>query len=428
MTPVSTADPAALEKRVRDLNAKADKARRGADARANRLSKSKAPVAPFEVSRLSQSYQESDQLRDQAVQLQANLDRIRGSNGNGNANRAATRDTPAERFFRHKRYADYPQISRTPLPIGNGGWAQVLTRPELLGRLQTPGMRLFAVATGDITGGIPLDQQLYPPVPILRRQLRLPNLVTVAATNEESVVYSQQTTRTSAAAETAFGNAYGEGAAAYAKVTTNVQSIGQFVACYREQANDATQFQTVIGGSLSEDVMLRLETQMLVGDGTGSNLKGIHATAGIASVRRNGTASERRIEAVHRAITTVRLAFREPTAILMHPTDAEVMLFEKTGSSADGNFTFLGAAGNAAGDAPATVWGVPLIVSTAATQGTAVVAFWGDATLWIREGAHIRLSDAHSDFFTRRQVAVIGEIRAAFSVERPGTFCECTDL
>lgn len=82
-------------------------------------------------------------------------------------------------------------------------------RDVLIARMKS-GRGLFAAATADLTGGIPLDQRLYPPVEILRRQIRLLDVITVGATNTEAVVYAQQTTRTSAAAPTALGTAYGE--------------------------------------------------------------------------------------------------------------------------------------------------------------------------------------------------------------------------
>jgi len=418
-----------LETAVRRAN-RLDRAaavkRRNVDAYVNRLGATQA--SPDLVKRLSNAYMESDTLKVRAAKMrQSAAERAKHA--------GLISEDGSVQGLSATLLASSPQLKPSVLlsgaRIGDLSAPNAVSRANLMSRLRS-GVKLFADTTGtvsgDLTGGITLDQQLYPPVPILRRKLRLLDLVTIGQTDSEAVVYAQQTTRTSAAAETALGTAYGEANFVFSKVTAPVRSVGSFTTAYREQVADAAQFQTVITEQLSEDTMLRLETEVYAGNGSGENLQGILNTPNIANVRRNYTSGERIIELVHRGITTVRLAFREPTAVLLHPTDLEAMLFEKTGSDSLGNYVFLGALTNLSGNTPASVWGLPIVASPVATQGTGMVACWSDATLWMRSGIDIRISDSHDDYFTRRQLAILADIRAAFSVQRPQTFCELSNL
>ncbi len=105
----------------------------------------------------------------------------------------------------------------------------------------------------------------------------------------------------------------------------------------------------------------------------------------------------------------------------MHPTTWEKLRLSKT---ADGNYYW----GGPALSGLSTVWGFPAVVSTIFPPGTAVVADWRKATLWLREGLTVAASDSHADFFIRNMVAILAEMRGAFTVRRPDAFAEVTGL
>lgn len=302
---------------------------------------------------------------------------------------------------------------------------EVLDRDSLVSAMRGGGHSWFAAATADLDAGIPEDQRLYPPVEIRRREVRLLDLITVGATDSDTVKYARQTTRTAAAAETALGTAYSEASFDFDPITAAVFSIGHFTTAYRENIADAAQFATLVEGQLQEDVVLRAESQVLVGAGT-TEIEGILAASlsgSIGTVTRNLT-SERRIAALHRAITTIRVnAFREPDAILMHPNDYQDMVLEEINltSTTGSAIAFMP---DLTGATPGFAWGKQIVVSPVATEGTALVGYWKDATLWMREGVSLRVSDSHSDYFTKRQVAIVADMRAAFSVQRPASFCK----
>lgn len=424
-----------IQARIKQVDAEASEKQQAAEDLVAKLkADGKNPLTDQDAfAQVDEAYKAADTLKDEAATLrekaQAAMSWMGRTREHGNGAGFGQKQSIAERVLEHIAALGYdePAIRGQAAFGGNLSGVDVLTRAEAVRALRS-GRMFQAAATADLDSGIPLDQRLYPPVEVLRRQIRLLNLITVGQTNVESVVYARQTVRTSAAAETALGTAYGEASFDFEKVTAPVKSIGHFTTAYRENIADAAQFETIVENQLGEDVMLRLESQILSGDGSGDNLTGI-LNSGIESVTRD-TTNERRVEAIHRAITVVRLAFREPDAILLHPNDFQDTLFEKAeGTGIDGGgYVWVGALNGLSQDTPGSLWGKPVVVSPVASEGTGLVAYWKDATLWQRTGVSIRLSDSHSDYFTKRQVAILADMRGAFSVQRPGVFCKVVDL
>lgn len=391
-----------------------------------------ATISAEDAKSLTVAQREIDSLKDEVIVLR---DLRQGIFGQMAAHRGAGNREAVQRVGSFHGFLfgsdEYRHLTADRLagasPVGAMPAVEVLNRDAAIRRLEAGGGRLlaagpWAAATADLDAGIPLDERLYPPVETLVRRIRLLDLVTVGATDSDTVVYARQTVRTSAAAETALGTAYSEASYDFEQVTASVKDIGHFTTAYRSQIADAGQFDTLVRRQLQEDVLLRLESQMYAGNGAGANIEGITANGSIGSVTRD-TTNETRIDAIHRAMTTVRNNFREPTAVVVHPNDYQDVVFEKDGSerhllSAPGQFP-------SPGFAPMmTVWGLPLVVTPVATEGVGLVGYFPDATLWVRSGVSLAVSDSHSDYFTKRQVAILAEMRGAFSVQRPGAFCE----
>lgn len=262
-------------------------------------------------------------------------------------------------------------------------------------------------------------------IDLLLRPLTVRNLVTVGDTDSDIVEWVREDTFTNAAAETAEATATTgtsgtkpESALAYSVVQSNVRNIAHWIPATKRALADVGQLRTLIDQRLRDGVDLRLDSQMINGDGTGENLRGILNTSGILSQSGTGMPA---VEALLRAITLIRLQFLEPTAILMHPNDFMGM---RLAQDANGNYIF----GPPNVAAPAQVWGVPIAQSTVIAENTAIVGKWNEAILWVREGATVSASDSHSDFFVRNMVAVLAEGRFAFGVPRPAAFCQVTAI
>lgn len=321
--------------------------------------------------------------------------------------------------------ADMPEYARFFENEGYRGESRIeLPRVEVLGRdefhARLEGRLPLFGATIDAQDLVPVDQRLYPPVWIPQRTPRVFDLVGKGATNSDTIKYAKEVTHTSAAAETARGVAYSEATYDWDQVTISVADIGHFATLHRDNLADQAQLDTAIRSLLGADLMRKVDD--LIVNGTGGDIEGILQTATIGSVAR--TTDEPILDLLHRAITNIRLnLFDDPDYIVMHPTDIHSATIEK---ATDSGVYQLGMPGSAT---PMTIWGYPVVSSTVLSQGTALVGNFGlGAMLWLRSGLTVRVSDSHSDYFTKRLVAVLAEFRGAFAAWQPKAFCEATGL
>jgi HK97 family phage major capsid protein len=163
-------------------------------------------------------------------------------------------------------------------------------------------------------------------------------------------------------------------------------------------------------------VLRRLENQIVGGDGSGTNLTGILHTTGIASVA--FAAGTPLADLALAGMTAVLQSEAEPNGVVMNPADRDAMLAAK----ASGSGVRLDSAG-AFSPVPDTFFGLPLVTSTVMPQGQALVGdFAQGATLFVREGVNVRVSDSDQDDFIRNQVTLLGEGRFAVAIWRPACF------
>jgi len=124
-------------------------------------------------------------------------------------------------------------------------------------------------------------------------------------------------------------------------------------------------------------------------------------------------ATDTKADALRRAITDIHLEFYQPDGILLYPGDAEDLELQK---SSEGVYV------SAYDPAAMRIWRVPVIESSVMTSGYGLVGnFRMGATLWDRQATEIRVGEPNS-FFLQNAVAVLAEVRAAFSVKRPSAF------
>lgn len=322
-------------------------------------------------------------------------------------------------------------------------------RDQLAHALRGGGGTQAALVTGsaDDSAGALVTPQRLPgiAVPMLHRPLRLLDLITVGQTDSDTVEYVEMTGFTNNAAEVAEATAASgssgtkpESALALIEREVTVKTIAHWIPATKRALADAGQLRTLIDGILRLGLDLRLDQQIVTGSGTGENLRGIRNTPGIGSVELvvpasgNTNTPETILDTLHRAITVVRMAFFEPTAIGIHPADWERVRLARAGKAAVANAS--GAAGSVAEGAylmgdPSTsgaerIWGLMPVISAAFAEGHPVVGDFRQAVLWLREGIQVLASDSHMDFFIRNLVAILAEFRAAFGVLAPSAFCE----
>ena len=309
------------------------------------------------------------------------------------------------------------------IPLGTTDGVKVMDREQVKTLVAVTGAGTPALT------GVPVEDRTSLIVAKPLAGLDFLNVIATATTDSDVVEWLEETTYTNSAAETAETSDSPESAVAFTVRTSNVQEVPHFIPVTRRALADAAFVESWINNRLIDGVRRRLQTQVLSGNGSGVNFQGIYGTSGIGSIDRSST-SLSMVDSLHRCITTIRTnAFVEPDFIGIHPEDWEaIRLVRGDALTTDGTNNVAGKVGyvygDPAGNGPATLWGVPVIVHAAFTSGTPLVGRGADATLFVREGLSVAASDSHASYFTERKVAILATMRAAFAVTQPKAFAK----
>lgn len=252
------------------------------------------------------------------------------------------------------------------------------------------------------------------------RPIQITDVVPQTTTNQAAIKYMEETTFTNAAAEVAEGGAYAEAALALTERTSIVEKIGVFLPVTDEQLADVGESNSYVNRRLPFMVQQRLDLQLLVGNGTSPNLSGFLDVSGVQTQAKGADPVP---DAVYKAMDKVLVTGRAtPGAAVFHPNDWQPVRLLRT---TDGVYIW-GAPSDAG---PARIWGIPVILSDAITENTALVGdFANFSELAIRSGIEVKVTDSHDDFFVKGKQAIRADIRAAFTVYRPTAFCTVTGL
>lgn len=204
--------------------------------------------------------------------------------------------------------------------------------------------------------------------------------------------------------------------------TATVRTVATWIPVHRNMMDDAPYLESMIDAFLRDELDQRLEDDVVTGAGTGEVFRGILNTPGIGS---QAIGLDSIIDAAHKAMTLVRLQYEEPTAFAINPSTWQTIRLLRDDSGAGvGTGGYLFGPPSQAGDT--TLWGKPVVQTTAVPAGTVLTGDWSKAMLWFRTGVRVLASDSHEDYFTRNLVAILAELRAAFGVIKPLAFAKAT--
>jgi hypothetical protein len=321
--------------------------------------------------------------------------------------------------------ASLERLAHSTMPIGSMDLGPLVSASDLTRMIQTgqwgSGVRQNWAA-GPPTADPTFDTNtrlapFYGVVPQIRRRLRLLDLITTVALDQGTAFYYAATSGAlDNAAETTELSLKPQGDMVIADKLMTTSTIAVWNKVARQALADIPTLQQSMGDRLTYQVLRRLESQILAGTGAAGTLTGILGTAGIGTV--TFSAGEPLSDLVVDGKTTVLSADAEPNAVVANPHDVATMLKLKTSGSGER----LDSQG-AFSDLPDTMWGLPLIVSTVIPQGQALVGDWAQgATLFVRDGVSIRVSDSDQDDFLRNRATLLAEMRAGVAVFQPAAF------
>jgi capsid protein len=239
-------------------------------------------------------------------------------------------------------------------------------------------------------------------------------------TTMAAVVYMEETTFTNAAAERAENTAYPEAALALTEKSEQVRKVAVWLPVTDEQFEDEPRARDYVNNRLPFMIRQRLDSQVLTGSGASPNLRG---TENVVGINTQALGTDSIPDAIYKGIRKCRdTGFSEPNVVFIAPSKWENVRLLKT---ADGVYIW----GHPSMPGPFTIWGVPVVETTAVTSTKAVLGDYANfSELALRRGMDVQVTNSHGEFFVSGKLAIRADIRAAVLHYRPLAFCAVTGL
>ena len=264
--------------------------------------------------------------------------------------------------------------------------------------------------TNNYSGGTVGLSELEPGITrIARRRPFMRQLVNSRGTTSKYVVYTEQKNADpGVAGMTAEGALKTQTDFDIVEQNCAVKKITAFIKVSKEMIADVPFMQGEINGELMEIVELKLDSQILAGDGTGDNLTGILANALPFAPGVTFTAlvpSANQSDVLRIAIAQIANNNFAANYILLNPIDAAAMDLTK---DAGGAYTY---GMTITIDGTTRVKSVPVIENPGVAAGTYVVGDFTKSNLRIREDLNVQIGYVNDDF-TKNLITVLAEMRA----------------
>jgi HK97 family phage major capsid protein len=235
-------------------------------------------------------------------------------------------------------------------------------------------------------------------------------------TSSNAIEFTRENVFTNSAAEAAEGAAKAESALTWTLVNQPVSTVAHWIKISKQLAADAPALAAYVNTRMAYGVNAKVETQLVVGDGTAPNISGIadgNFTAhGIADAALGATL--KKLVLIRKIIAATWAAGYPADGILLNPADwaqIEVDLLTTQAGQTLLSYTDSGVP---------KLWGVPVIQSIGVVADTVYVGAFAQAyMIHNRDGVVIELSDSDSDNFTKNLITIRAERRLALVTERP---------
>lgn len=275
-------------------------------------------------------------------------------------------------------------------------------------------------AAGSAGAATRYERVASPLVNLPDQTLSIRSLVAPGQIAGPGLEYYQETGFTNGAGMVAEGALKPESSIKLGLKNAPVRKIAHWMIASAEILADAPAVRSMIDNRLRYGLRYVEDVQLLKGDGTGNNLLGIKPQASDYAVPTGFTApaGATKIDKLRIAQLQVALALYPADGQVLHPIDwAEIELTK------DGEGRYI--IGNPQGTIAPTLWGLPVVATTAQTVGEFTVgAFRLAAQVFDRMQSQVLVSTEDGDNFRRNMVTILAEERLAFTVYRPEAFVD----
>jgi HK97 family phage major capsid protein len=244
------------------------------------------------------------------------------------------------------------------------------------------------------------------------RTLRIRDVLPFGTTSSNLVEYTRELAFTNNAAEAAEAATKAESALTFELVSAPVKTIAHWLKLSKQVMDDAPALASYVDTRLRYGVDLRIDQQLLNGNGSGQNIGGLTKSGNFTAF--TPVSGDNAIDSINRAIYAVAAADYNATAIILNPADWGAIERTKT---TDDAYVF----GSPQKLAP-TLWGLPVVATNTMTAGKFMVgAMDVAAQVWNRQGTTVEMSEADDTNFQKNLVTVRAEARLALAIYRPAS-------
>lgn len=248
---------------------------------------------------------------------------------------------------------------------------------------------------------------------IQRRQPFMRELVRVMTTDNMYIAWAEQKN-----ADPGVAGTVAEGASKpqtdfdIVEATAKVEKIAVWIKVSKEALADIKFLQAEINTELRELVELKLDEQILSGDGTSPNLKGILPvvpTFAAVSTMALLVPTPNRFDVIMAAVAQIAAANFTADSVVLNPADFFALQLTK---DANGGYImppFSSANG-------LTIAGLRVVSNNGVAAGTFLVGDFKKASLAIREDVNIQVGYVNDDF-TKNLVTILAEMRAVLYIK-----------
>lgn len=212
-------------------------------------------------------------------------------------------------------------------------------------------------------------------------------------------------------------------------VTESLKKIAAFIKEADEMMDDYPFLASAINNRLLYNLGLFEETQVLSGNGTGTNLTGLLNRSGVQTLGAGANPEADNPDWVFKAMTAVSTATGlDADGIVINPTDYQTFRLNKDGNGQYyGGGYFSGEYGQGGVVQQPPLWGLRTVVTPAITAGTVLVGnFAQSSTLYRKGGVRVEMTNSDQDDFIKNKVTIRAEERVALAVRVPAALVKLT--
>lgn len=252
------------------------------------------------------------------------------------------------------------------------------------------------------------------------RVFTIEDLLVSIPTSSNAIDWVRENVFTNNAAEVAEGLQMPQSSITFAPGTMPVQSVAHFVKISRQLAMDNAALAAYINRRMVYGVNLRVENQLVAGNGTAPNLSGLTLASNFtahgytaASMTALNLSPTNRFDLIGKMIGDCAAADYPADVVIVNTIDWWTMRLAK---DAQGRYIL----GDPGSSVPPTLFGLPVVASNAMTIDTVWVGSLAQAaTKHERESITLDLSDSDENNFQLQLVTIRAMRRLALTVEKP---------